>query len=124
MARLRPSRPRSHRSRTAAAAGIGFLRPGTWGLLHTFVDNPTDSPLHLLVATSFKDESNLQFATEVSLPPHSKRDIWQPVRCPEHIRGDGRAVEDQSLLLDTSGSRDTGRAGEARAGSAGRGSAE
>lgn len=86
----------------ASNAGIGAYQPGAWGMAHVLVENPTSEELRALVVTGFVNQPDIQFASEVALPPGSRRICWQPLRCPEEIPQNALGVETYSLLLDGS----------------------
>ena len=62
------------------AAGIGQYPPLNWGVVASTIVNPTDSEQKLLVTFNFDDTSTLQFASQVWVPPQSRRTVWLPIR--------------------------------------------
>lgn len=62
------------------AAGIGQYPPLSWGVVASTIVNPTDEDQKLLVTFNFDDTSTLQFASQVWVPPQSRRTVWLPIR--------------------------------------------
>ncbi len=62
------------------AAGIGQYPPLSWGVVASTIVNPTDTDQKLLVTFNFDDTSTLQFASQVWVPPQSRRTVWLPIR--------------------------------------------
>lgn len=65
------------------ASGIGQYPPLQWGVAATTVRNLTDREQFLRVTLSFDDSANLEFATDVWMPPRSRRRVWLPIRTNE-----------------------------------------
>ncbi|MEI8197782.1 MAG: hypothetical protein WCI73_17955, partial [Phycisphaerae bacterium] len=90
------------RSSTTASRTI---QPGTWTIFDFTTLNPTSQPLEAQAATFFDADPNIQFRTQVWLPPHTERKMWQPVRLealPTVLKKDGlpESVSFQVILLD------------------------
>ncbi len=83
------------------AAGLGFLKPGEWGLVRSRIRNDGAEAVELLSSVQFKEGDNIQFVTRAWVPPQSVREVLQPVYLHMTPRSD-RAVDLSSLLIDTS----------------------
>lgn len=79
-------------------AGVGMYRAGAWGTVRSVVANPTDTAVDVMLVHSFVEKAHVQFATRLTLPPQSQREVLQLVRVPDEF-GAGRA-ELNVMLLD------------------------
>lgn len=89
----------------ATMPGVGYMRPGHWLMLRHTVTNPTSEGAQLVVAGSVGNYPNIQFGTQVWLPPMSRRNVDLMARVNENEKPGRRvsALSSQSLLLLPSG---------------------
>lgn len=85
----------------ATLPGLGYIRAGRWVQLHNTVTNPTNEAVQLVVASSVGNYPNVQFGTQVWLPPMSRRNVEILARVNEKEKPARRtsALSTQSLLL-------------------------
>lgn len=84
------------------ASGVEAFRPGKWTVVRSTVTNPSEQPSDVLVAHFFAEQPLIQFATRLTLPPRSRRDVQQLIRIPDAVTGDSVTI--QTLLLDPAAS--------------------
>ena len=80
--------------------------PEKWGDLRINLVNSRDEPRDLLCMTYFNDRPNLQFGRRVWVPPKSVMRLSHPVVIPPCDPNKGRALNIQSLVVDTTGGND------------------
>jgi hypothetical protein len=71
---------RPNMSGAGGAAGIGQYPPSSWGVVAATINNPTDREQQLLVTFNFAETATLQFATDIWIPPGTRRTVWLPMR--------------------------------------------
>ena len=90
----------------ASTGGVHAYAPGKWGSLHINLVNNRDIPRDLLCATYFDGAPTLQYGRRVWLPPRSQLRTSQPILTPQMTPEQGRSLNFQSLVLDTSTSNE------------------
>ena len=84
----------------SASGGYIYL-PERWGELRINLVNARDVPRDLICSTYFSNQPNLQFARRVWVPPQSVLHISHPVVIPPCNPSQGRGLNLQSLIVDT-----------------------
>ena len=95
----------------AGRAGLGYYKPGMWGIVGLPMSNRSDKPIEVMVANSIKGESETQFCTKIWVPAKAQRRVWQPVRIPDFINSKDKSVGVETILFrpTASGDRQLGR---------------
>ena len=65
--------------RSGVMSGVGFHKPQTWGLVGARAANPTDDSFHAQLVVTVEPRTNVQFTSELWLPPRAVRDVRTPV---------------------------------------------
>lgn len=79
-------------------SGFGFYGVDQWGVVRSELENPADHEIRALIALQFTAMPTVQYASEVWLPPRSKRALTTPVR-PLRAGTMGNAFEAQTQLI-------------------------
>lgn len=85
---------------SVASGEVAPYQPDRVGSLGVLVQNRTEQPREVLIATHFDVEPTLQFGRRVWLPPRSMLQTWQHVRLPKGEMIPGTSIGFHSLVLD------------------------
>lgn len=79
--------------RLGGPAGAHRYRPGVWGLVEFRAWNATDEPAEVQAVLRFIDDPSIEFSRRVTVPPRSLLRTTCPVRVPEDIPAQRRAID-------------------------------
>ena len=86
--------------RSGVMSGAGFYKPHAWGFVGARATNPTDSEFHGQLVVTVEPRTNVQFISELWLPPRAARQLRTPIMpLGESSPGDREAVAVQSWLI-------------------------
>lgn len=103
-----PSSEKPRFEEMGRSAGVRRYAPGEWGVVSARLVNPTANSVNLRATTYFEGESNIQYARDVWMPPHSRRSVTYPVRMPSKTDETKRleTADVKSMLFDRTGSKE------------------
>lgn len=98
-------------SQSAGRAGLGYYKPGMWGIVGLPMSNRGDTPMEVVVANSIKSDSEAQYCTKIWVPAHAQRRVWQPIRIPNNVNPKDKSVGIETILFKptAAGDRQLGR---------------
>lgn len=96
---------------SAGRAGLGYYKPGMWGIVGLPMSNRSDKAFEVVVANSLSGDAETQFCTKIWVPARSQRRIWQAVRIPNYVNPKDKSVGIETILFTPTpaGDRQLGR---------------
>ena len=80
--------------------------PGTWGVLHLNLVNPSEEPVSFLAATYFDGAPTLQYGRRVWLPPRSRMKTWHPILLPGDLSDGKRRFDFHTMVMQSDEGRE------------------